>query len=216
MKSKDIVIMCQFFYPEYITSALLPYQTAEYLTSNGISVDVLCGYPQEYVSNNVKKIKRNENLHNISIHRVKYLQLSRKNKILRLVNYFSFVLSMFSQLPRIRKYKSIIVYSNPPILPLIAILSNKLFGTEIIFVCYDVYPEIAEKTKILSPNGLISKFMNQINNQLFKRATAVIALSEDMKLFLTKNRNIRPDKIVVIPNWATEETKVKTKEKKLN
>lgn len=212
MRSKDIVIMCQFFYPEYITSALLPYQTAEYLTSSGISVDVLCGYPQEYVSDDKEKIKRNENLHNINIHRVKYLQLSRNNKILRLVNYFSFVLSMFFQLPKIRKYKSIIVYSNPPILPLVAILANILFGTEIIFVCYDVYPEIAEKTKVLSSNSLISKFMKRVNNQLFKRAASVIALSEDMKRYLVTNRNIQPDKVAVIPNWATEETSIKTTE----
>src|SRR5699024_670878 len=116
----------------------------------------------------------------------------------------------------IRKYKSIIVYSNPPILPLVAILANILFGTEIIFVCYDVYPEIAEKTKVLSSNSLISKFMKRVNNQLFKRAASVIALSEDMKRYLVTNRNIQPDKVAVIPNWATEETSIKTIETSYN
>lgn len=211
MASKDLVIMCQFFYPEYITSALLPYQTATYLADKGKSVDVICGYPEEYIAEQVESIKKNETINGINIHRVKYLQLSRENKFLRLINYFSFVLAMLFQLPKIKRYKAIMVYSNPPILPIVAILSNMLLKTKIIFVCYDVYPEIAEKTNILNPNGIISRIMHIVNNQLFKRASSVVALSEDMKQFLVNNRNIESEKISVIPNWATEES-----EKSLN
>lgn len=47
---KDILIMCQFFYPSYVSSAMLPYQTALELVSEGFSVDVLTGYPKEYNS----------------------------------------------------------------------------------------------------------------------------------------------------------------------
>lgn len=203
--------MCQFFYPEYITSALLPYQTATYLADKGKSVDVICGYPEEYIAEQVESIKKNETINGINIHRVKYLQLSRENKFLRLINYFSFVLAMLFQLPKIKRYKAIMVYSNPPILPIVAILSNMLFKTKIIFVCYDVYPEIAEKTNIINPNGIISRIMHIVNIQLFKRASSVVALSEDMKQFLVNNRNIESEKISVIPNWATEES-----EKSLN
>lgn len=216
MENKDLVIMCQFFYPEYITSALLPYQTATHLKEDGISVDVICGYPEEYVSKDNKKIEQDETIEGINIHRVKYLQLSRNNKILRLINYFSFVLSMIFQLPKIKKYEAIMVYSNPPILPLVAILANLLFGTQIIFVCYDVYPEIAEKTNVLATNGIVSKFMKIINDQLFKRASSIIALSEDMKQFLIKNRNIKKEKIEVIPNWATEEIEEENKYKDMD
>lgn len=198
--------MCQFFYPEYITSAILPYQTAKYLAKYGRTVDVICGYPKEYVSKNNENVNINETVDNVSIHRVKYLQFSRSNKLSRLINYFSIVFSMLLQLPRIRNYKSIMVYSNPPVLPLVAILANMMFKTKIIFVCYDVYPEIAEKTDVLTSNSIISKVMRRINNQLFKRASSVVVLSEDMKQFIMKNRRIESNKIKVIPNWATEES----------
>ena len=50
-KKKDILFLCQFFYPEYISSATLPYDTARALKAAGYSVDALCGYPREYAHN---------------------------------------------------------------------------------------------------------------------------------------------------------------------
>ena len=69
--------------------------------------------------------------------------MGRKQKIGRLVNYFSFTLSVLFRLFQFRNYKSVIVYSNPPVLPFVATLANKFFGTKLIFVAYDVYPEVA-------------------------------------------------------------------------
>ena len=45
---KDVLFLCQFFYPEYVSSATLPYDTAVALKNAGLSVDALCGYPKEY------------------------------------------------------------------------------------------------------------------------------------------------------------------------
>ena len=38
---KDILFLCQFFYPEYISSAVLPFDTAKALHQAGFSVEVL-------------------------------------------------------------------------------------------------------------------------------------------------------------------------------
>ena len=45
---KDVLFLCQFFHPEYISSAQLPFDTAKALQKSGLTVDVLCGYPREY------------------------------------------------------------------------------------------------------------------------------------------------------------------------
>ena len=45
---RDVLFLCQFFYPEYNSSATLPFDTARYLAQSGYSVDALCGYPREY------------------------------------------------------------------------------------------------------------------------------------------------------------------------
>ena len=44
---RDILFLCQFFYPEHNSSATLPFDTAKYLAANGFTVDALCGYPKE-------------------------------------------------------------------------------------------------------------------------------------------------------------------------
>lgn len=207
---KDIVFLCQFFYPEKVSSALLPYQTAISMVEMGFTVDVMCGYPKEYLDKEMN-IKKSEVIKGVKIDRKKYLQLGRTWKISRLVNYFSFTVVMCLNLFKFRKYKAIIVYSNPPIIPVVAILANQFFGIKIIFVAYDLYPEIAEAMTILKSNSLISNIMTKINEQLYKRVSKVIALSSEMKEFIISNRSVVKDKVTVIPNWATEETKA-TKE----
>lgn len=197
---KDILFLCQFFYPEYISSATLPYDTAKALCQEGFGVDVLCGYPKEY--NNGEKVDLKENHEGIEIRRLRYMQIKRSNMLGRLINYFSFTASVLTQFFRIRHYESVIVYSNPPILPLVASLAHKVFGTKIIFVSYDIYPEIAIKTNTISENSIISKAMNLINHSLYKNLTKVVALSYDMKNYLLKNRvDLKENQVTVIPNW---------------
>lgn len=199
-KKDDVLFLCQFFYPEYISSATLPYDTAIALSKAGYSVGALCGYPKEY--NLQEKVPLHENHENITIKRLRYVQVKRSNFLGRFVNYFSFTLAVLLRIGELRKYKLVIVYSNPPILPLIAAMANMLFHTNIIFVCYDVYPEIAIATKSIKEGSLVNKVMSLINRLVFKRATKIVALSNEMKTFLFKNRAISSDKqIEVIPNW---------------
>ena len=39
-EKKDVLFLCQYFYPEYVSSATLPYQTARVL----VSADLTWGY----------------------------------------------------------------------------------------------------------------------------------------------------------------------------
>jgi glycosyltransferase involved in cell wall biosynthesis len=197
---KDVLFLCQFFYPEYVSSATLPFDTATALVEAGFSVDVITGYPHEYTL--VNNVEKNEIINGIGINRLKYLQLSRRNCLGRLLNYFSFTFSVLTRIPRLRNYKVIVIYSNPPILPLVSILANYLYNIKIVYVCYDVYPEIAKVTNSISANGIIDRTMQKINALLFPRLHAVISLSSEMKEFLLANRvGIESEKIVVIPNW---------------
>ena len=195
---KDILFMCQFFYPEYVSSATLPWDTAEFLSKAGYKVDALCGYPKEYIDTIVPK---KECVNGVNIRRVKYIELSRKSFIGRLINYFSLTVKMMLNVVKIRNYKVVFVYSNPPILPLVAVTAKKLFGVKIVFICYDVYPEIAQSSGAIGENGIISSFMNKINDKLFKSVDSVIALSNEMKEYLLKHRNVSKGQIHVIPNW---------------
>jgi glycosyltransferase involved in cell wall biosynthesis len=199
-KKKDILFLCQFFYPEYISSATLPYDAAQALAKAGLSVDVICGYPKEY--NTTSNVPIHEIHEGITIKRIKYLQLKRNNFFGRVINYFSFTFLVFLRFNQLKNYKSIIVYSNPPILPMVAALANKLFNTKVVFVSFDVYPEVAYATNAIVKGSLLSKIMEFSNSIIFKHITKVIALSSEMKLYLLQNREcLNKEQIKVIPNW---------------
>lgn len=203
MREKDILFLCQFFYPEHNSSATLPFDTASYLANNGFSVDALVGYPKEY--NFGGEVPLQEAVENVGITRVKYLQLKRSGKIGRLINYFSFTANCLLRVRKLKNYKAVIVYSNPPVLPIVPILAKKRYGTKIVFVAYDVYPEVAYASKSLTEGSIISKVMKRINHSLYKHVDCVVALTDEMKEFLLENRkDLTEDRIVTIANWAHE------------
>ena len=201
--TKDILFLCQFFFPEYNSSATLPYDTAKYLAANNFMVGALVGYPKEY--SKLKRVKKKEDLDGIRIRRVKYLQLSRVNKIGRLINYFSFTISALLHIRILKKYESVIVYSNPPVLPIIPLIAKKRYGTKIVFVAYDVYPEVAYASNSLAKGSLIDKAMGKINQNLYKNADVVVCLTDEMQDFLIQHRSgLDRSRTKTIPNWAHE------------
>lgn len=196
---KDILFLCQFFYPEYISSAQLPYDTALALKEAGFSVGALCGYPHEYLDG--ADIPTREESNGIQIHRLKYIQMDRSGFLGRIVNYFSFTLMVLLNLFEIARYRAVVVYSNPPILPWIASWAKVLFGTKLIFVSYDLYPEVATVTNTLREGNLICRLMNHINKCVYRRSDHVVALSSEMKDYIIAHRPVSADRVTVIPNW---------------
>jgi glycosyltransferase involved in cell wall biosynthesis len=102
---------------------------------------------------------------------------------------------------RTARYKAVVVYSNPPILPWIASWAKVLFGTKLIFVSYDLYPEVATVTNTLRQGNMICRLMDHINKFVFRRADHVVALSSEMKDYIVSHRDISADRVSVIPNW---------------
>ena len=198
-KKKDILFLCQFFYPEYISSAQLPYDTVLALKEAGFSVGALCGYPREYSEGG--GIPLRETVNGVDIHRLKYIQTGRAGFLGRIVNYFSFTLMVLLHIFEIAKYRAVVVYSNPPILPWIASWAKILFDTKLVFVSYDLYPEVATVTGTLGKGNPICRLMNHINKRVYRRADAIVALSSEMRDYIAENRPVFPEKIVVIPNW---------------
>lgn len=201
-EKRDVLFLCQFYHPEYITSAQLPYDTVVALQEAGFSVDVLCGYPREYFDGTDIPVR--ENLDGVNIRRLKYVQTGRAGFLGRLINYFSFTFMVFLQLFRMGRYRSVVVYSNPPILPWIASWAKCLFGTKLVFVAYDLYPEVATVTNTLSPGNPICRLMNHINMCVYRRADRVISLSSEMQEYIAANRTVAADKLRVIPNWYAD------------
>lgn len=203
MGKKDVLFLCQFFYPEHNSSATLPFDTAAYFAEQGLQTGALCGYPKEYTE--AVNVPLQETVKGISIKRIKYIELSRRSILGRLINYFSFTMGALGNLFYIKDYKVVLVYSNPPVLPCISVIANLLFHTKIAFVSYDVYPEVAYASKSLQPGSLIDRVMKWINASLYARVSMVVALTGEMKNFMLQHRpQLDSSRICTIANWAHE------------
>lgn len=200
---KDVLFLCQFFYPEYISSAQLPYDTVRALKDAGFTVGALCGYPQEYLDG--ADIPVREDVDGIPIHRLKYIQMDRKGFLGRIVNYFSFTFMVLLHLYEIARYRAVVVYSNPPILPWIASWAKVLFGTRLIFVSYDLYPEVATVTGTLREGNMICRLMNHINRCVYRRADKVVSLSAEQRDYILRSRKIPEDRVTMIANWYPDQ-----------
>lgn len=197
--SKSILFLCQFFYPEFVSSATLPFDATEKLASAGYRVNALCGYPKEFTDN--KEYPLEEEVNGIYIKRLQYFSPKRSNFFGRTFNYFSLTSKVLLNIRYFKNFDSVIMYTNPPTLVVAGLLAKKIFGLKLVFVAFDLYPEIAIETKIISSDGLIEKLMRRINKSLYKNLDNLIVLSNDMKEYVLNNRDIKEDKIKVIPNW---------------
>ena len=205
MKKKDCLFLCQFFYPEYVSSATLPFDTAVKLAEEGYKIGALCGYPKEYSLKT--KVANKEIVQNVVIKRLRYLQLKRTGFLRRGINYASFFFNVLLHVPYMGGCKLIFVYSNPPLLPLAALLTKRIFGCQVIFISYDVYPEIGICTRKIRRDSMTFRVMQLINQDLKKNADCIVALSKDMKGYFVTERKVDATKVKVIPNWYEEKSK---------
>ncbi len=207
-KRNRILILSQFYHPEYVTASVLIGQMAEDLAAQGFDVEVLCGRPKEYVEG-AGKVPGRETHKGVHIRRARYLQLPRKSRLGRLVNYFTFVASVLLRWPTLLGYGLLVVYTNPPLLPMVPALLNRLFGQRFAFVCYDLYPELAIRMGAVGRGSAIDQVMGPINRAVYGNASAIVALGQDMKRYMaTSGLAPHPERIEVIPNWYDDATDV--------
>ncbi len=77
-----ILFMCQYFYPEILSSAVLPYELVTEFFEHGYTVSALVGYPNEYLKSSYD-VPLKQNVHGIKIERLKYTGVDRHSKSAR-------------------------------------------------------------------------------------------------------------------------------------
>jgi putative colanic acid biosynthesis glycosyltransferase WcaI len=98
----------------------------------------------------------------------------------------------------------IVTLTDPPIVALIAIAASRATNSRFVFLCQDVFPEVARLLENFQ-GGAIEKLLARIGRYTVKRADVIVALGETMKRRLVETKNAAPAKIRVIHNWADAE-----------
>ena len=195
--SKKIGFILEFFPPNRLSSAILPFQIAEYLLQKNHTVSILTSKEKNDENFNMElKIKYSK----LFINRFKYYR-SKKNKLSKILSFFSFFFNALFRIKAFKKFDFVFVFSNPPINSIIGYLIHKIYKVRIIFVIYDFYPDIAYFSDQIKHESFSFKLFSHFNKLNYRDDNKVVVLSNDMKEFVSHKFPSFKESIYVIPNW---------------
>jgi glycosyltransferase involved in cell wall biosynthesis len=200
-----IYFLTQYFYPDVASTAQLLTELAEDLSKYGLRVEVFTAQPSY---NKSQKLLTAENYNGIIIRRVWNTHFHRSNILGRLLNEFTFVISLIFALFFARLEKGVfLIGTNPPLLPVVGLILKRIKKFPYIYFIYDIYPDIAVKLGYLSKNSILTKFFEAVNRRALVNADKIIVIGECIKDVIEKKVLNYPQckkKIEVIHNWADE------------
>jgi glycosyltransferase involved in cell wall biosynthesis len=195
--SKNIGFILEFFPPNKLSSAILPYQIAEHFLEKGHKVTILTSKEKNDQTFN-SRFK--SHFKNAKLIRFKYFR-SKKNKFSKILSMLIFFIKTIIRINKFKRMDYVFIFSNPPINALVGYLINKIYHVKVVFVTYDFYPDIAYFTNQLKSTSMTFKFFESLNRANFRGDNKVVVLSNDMKDYLTSKFPIFKDNIIVISNW---------------
>lgn len=87
---------------------------------------------------------------------------------------------------------------------LLIVKTSREYGIPVIIHVQDVYPESLTNKMPSFVGGILKKILLPIDKYILRNSKMVVAISEKMKYYLAKTRQIDTNKIKVVINWQDE------------
>jgi glycosyltransferase involved in cell wall biosynthesis len=194
-----ILILSDHFYPDLSSGGRLWTELSAALVEQGEIVSVLTAfsaYNSEVVSG-TRDVYRG-----INIRRVASTRFARKNLVGRLVNEFSFCISVFFRALVQPKPDVILTLSSPPFLPFFVAFLSKFRRVPFVYVMYDVFPDIAVQTGLLESGAPIVKFWERISRLTLRNATRIVVIGKCMQDVIEAKLGSAKVPVDTIHNWS--------------
>jgi glycosyltransferase involved in cell wall biosynthesis len=125
----------------------------------------------------------------------------RRRFVGRATNYLSYFASALLASWRLGPQDVVVSLTDPPILGLAALRAARRAGARFVFLCEDVFPEVAALLEDFH-NETVNRTLDRVNRHLLREADAVVALGDRMKRRLVEEKGADPARVRVIHNWA--------------
>jgi colanic acid biosynthesis glycosyl transferase WcaI len=183
--------------------------TAQHLTDlatelvlRGHSVTVLTG--NRGYDNPSMRFPSRERWKGIDIIRLHSLNLGKRSRWRRALNFGSFLGLGFFRLLVMRRFEAVVALTSPPLISLLAALFVKLKGGRFYFWVMDLNPDEAIAAGWLRKDSLVADMLKRMLNYSLSHATQIIVLDRFMEDRL-KDRGFGRDRISVVPPWSHDE-----------
>jgi glycosyltransferase involved in cell wall biosynthesis len=204
-----VVFYNRSYYPDFGATGQLLTELCEDLVARfGYDVTVVAGMPMsaEQAIAHVPWYApvRREQRNGVSILRAWSTSKPTRKFTGRLSNYLSYFTAATLASVRIGRPDVIVSLTDPPIVSLTAIAAAKATRAKFVFLCQDVFPEVARLLEDFR-NDKVEAVLTKVGRFTVRQADGIIALGDTMKRRLVETKNADPQKIRVIHNWSDAE-----------
>ena len=197
-----ILVVCQHYYPEPFR---LP-DICETLVSKGHSVTVVTGtpnYPEGVIYEGYEKGKRaDEVINGVRVHRCPLIP-RKTGVLLRVLNYYSFVLSSQWYLRRCKEaFDVVFVNQLSPVMMAQAGLSwAKRHGKKCVLYCLDQWPESLLAGGIRKDSAVYNLFL-KVSRKIYSSADEILVTSRGFTSYFENVLKVKNKTIGYLPQYA--------------
>jgi len=196
------LLLNQCFYPDVVSTAQHLTDLALELRKRGHEVTVIAG-DRGYDDPSLR-FPRRETWNDIRIIRISSLNLGKKSKWRRALNFASFLINCALRLVMLRRFDVVVALTSPPLISVFGSLFVKLKGGRFFFWVMDLNPDEAVAAGWLNEKSLTARLLASLLRHSLKTATRVIVLDRFMKDRILA-KGISADKILVLPPWSHDD-----------
>ena len=198
-----LIILCQLFYPELISTGQTVTELAEALVAQGVDLEVVAGPPT--VMDRRTKIPRRMTLNGIRIFRVWGTRFPKLSLVGKLVNHMTYTMSVFLNLMTRKIDRPVLVFTNPPFVVGACALASIFRPIRMIYVIFDVYPDTAVQAGVLNPQSLTTRLWHRFNAFCFSRSEKIVVIGRCMERVIRARLPMASHpKLVRMHVWADE------------
>lgn len=205
-----MVFFNRSYYPDFGATGQLLTELCEDLVSRfGYEVTVVAGVPLA-AEREIDPVPwyapvRREERNGVRILRAWGTSLPNRSFRGRISNYLSYFGSASLAALRLGRPDIVVSLTDPPIIALPAIATARMTGARFVFLCQDVFPEVARLLEEFQSRR-VEALLTRIGRYTVRRAHRIIALGDTMTRRLVETKGADRAKIRIVHNWADAES----------
>ncbi|HVG32903.1 MAG TPA: glycosyltransferase family 4 protein [Pyrinomonadaceae bacterium] len=195
-----VLILNQFFYPDYSATSQLMTDLAESLVEQGVEVTALSSRSRYQGG---APLPSREQYRGVRIERAWATSFGKGSIAGRLSDYLSFFIGATWRLARTSRPDIVLALTTPPLIGLVAIIVGRLRGTRTVALVQDVYPDVAVALGTLREGSPATRLLDYLSRVILRRADRIIVLGDCMReRIIKKIGESNSSRVDVIRNWA--------------
>lgn len=191
--------MNQCFYPDVVSTAQHLTDLAVELAGQGHDVTVVAS--RRGYDNPELQFAKTEVWQGIRIIRIPTVNLGKKSRWGRAVNFGTFLLSCAARMVFLPGFDTVVALTSPPLISWLAALFVRAKGGRLIFWVMDLNPDEAIAAGWLRENSIMGRISAALLDSSLRQSEKIIALDRFMKRRLLQ-KGVPPEKVLIISPWS--------------